>query len=314
MPEYREVAPGLRLSTIGLGAWQFGTERWGYGQDFTREDAVAAVHASLDAGVNWIDTAEVYGDGLSEEIIAEALGDRIRDVIIATKVSGSHLRRRDVLRAAEGSLRRLKRDWIDLYQLHWPNSYVPLEETLEALERLLQEGKVRYVGVSNYPPELMEVLRQALGERLVSNQVRYSLADRSVEKHILPYCRRHGMVVIAYSPLGQGLLTGKYTPDHLPQDPIRGNSPLFQSPNVDRIWDVVAVLKELAASYGKTPAQVALRWLIQQEGVVAIPGAKNAQQARDNAGAMDFTLSEEDWKRLEEVSRFELTYFVDAGR
>lgn len=154
MPEIRKIAPDFEVSTIGLGTWQFGTERWGYGQDFSREDAIAAVHASLDAGVNWFDTAEIYGDGLSEEILSEALGTRIREVKIATKVSGSHLRYHDVLEAAEGSLRRLKRDWIDLYQLHWPNSYVPLEETLRALETLLNDGKVRYIGVSNYPPSL----------------------------------------------------------------------------------------------------------------------------------------------------------------
>ena len=305
------LAPDLEVSRIGLGAWQFGTERWGYGSDFTREDAIAAVHASLEAGVNWIDTAEVYGDGESERIIAEALGERIRDVVIATKVAGSHLRYGDVLKAAEGSLRRLRRDWIDLYQLHWPNSYVPLEETLKALEELLASGKIRYVGVSNFPPELTEPLRQALGERLVSNQVRYSLADRSIEKHILPYARRHGITIIAYSPLGQGLLTGKYTRDNLPQDPIRGEHPLFRSPNVDRIFEVVAVLQELARKYERTPAQIALRWLIQQDGVVAIPGAKNAGQARDNAAAMDFSLEPEDWVRLSEVSRYEITYFTE---
>ena len=305
------LGPDLEVSRIGLGAWQFGTERWGYGSDFTREDAIAAIHASLEAGVNWIDTAEVYGDGESERIIAEALGDRIRDMVIATKVAGSHLRYGDVLKAAEGSLRRLRRDWIDLYQLHWPNSYVPLEETLKALEELLTSGKIRYVGVSNFPPELTEPLRQALGDRLVSNQVRYSLADRSIEKHILPYARRHGIAIIAFSPLGQGLLTGKYTRDSLPEDPIRGDHPLFRSPNVDRVFEVVAVLQELARKYERTPAQIALRWLIQQDGVVAIPGAKNAEQARDNAAAMDFSLTPEDWARLSEVSRFEITYFTE---
>lgn len=305
------LAPDLEVSRIGLGAWQFGTERWGYGSDFTREDAIAAIHASLEAGVNWIDTAEVYGDGESERIIREALGERIQEVIIATKVAGSHLRYRDVLKAAEGSLSRLGRDWIDLYQLHWPNSYVPLEETLKALEELLRSGKIRYVGVSNFPPELTEPLRQALGDKLVSNQVRYSLADRSIEKHILPYCRRHGITIIAYSPIAQGLLTGKYTRDNLPQDPIRSDHPLFRSPNVDHIFRMVDVLKEMAQKYNRTPAQIALRWLIQQDGVVAIPGAKNREQARDNAAAMDFELTPEDWARLEEVSRYEITYFVE---
>lgn len=158
----------------------------------------------------------------------------------------------------------------------------------------------------------MEVLRQALRDRLISNQVRYSLADRSIEKHILPYCLKHGLTVIAYSPLAQGLLTGKYTPQNLPQDPIRRDAVLFHSPNVEAIWNVVDALKTLAQAYGKTPAQIALRWVIQQPGVVAIPGAKNAKQARENAEAMNFALSKEDWQMLDSLSRFELTYFVET--
>ena len=158
----------------------------------------------------------------------------------------------------------------------------------------------------------MRIAREALqdGNLLVSNQVRYSLLDRSIEKEIYPTARELNISIIAYSPLAQGLLTGKYDRDHLPEDPIRKDHPLFQEPNLSRALRIVEVLKALAEKYGRTPAQVALRWLIQRDGVVVIPGAKNARQAEQNAGAMGWSLSVEDWNRLEEVSQGEITYFV----
>jgi len=302
----------LDVTVVGLGAWQFGTERWGYGQDFTKEDVLDAIRVSLDHGINWIDTAEVYGNGKSEELIREALGERIKDVIIATKVAGTHARAPEVKRALEGSLKRLQRDWVDLLQFHWPNHYVPIEETMRALEDLVREGKVRYIGISNFNGPLMRLAREALDDAhlLVSNQVRYSLLDRSIEKEIYPTARELQISIIAYSPLAQGLLTGKYDRDHLPEDPIRKDHPLFQEPNLSRALRIVEVLKDLARKYEKTPAQVALRWLIQRDGVVVIPGAKHARQAEQNAGAMGWSLSVEDWNRLEEASRGEITYFT----
>ncbi|MFQ6090973.1 MAG: aldo/keto reductase [Candidatus Bipolaricaulia bacterium] len=162
----------LRVSKIGLGAWQLGTEGWGFGADFTERDALAAVDKALELGINFIDTAEVYGDGRSEELVGEALKGRRDRVIIATKVSGGHLRAKDLVRACEGSLKRLGIDQIDLYQIHWPNSYVPLAETMGALDKLVEQGKVRYVGVSNFSVLLLEEAQGHFKHRIISAQVR----------------------------------------------------------------------------------------------------------------------------------------------
>ncbi len=299
----------LKVTKIGLGTWQFGTEGWGFGQDFDRNDAINVVRKVVESGINWIDTAEVYGGGESERIIAEALGSDIQNVIIATKVAGPHFQKNDLLKAAEGSLKRLKRDWIDLYQLHWVNGYVPAEEVAEALQKLLEQGKIRYVGVSNYPPKLIEPLRDILADKLITNQVRYNLLDRSIEKAIKPYCLSHNIHIIAFSPLAMGMLTGKYDREHLPQDSIRSGAAYFIPKNMERAMKILDVLKELAQKYDKTVPQVALRWLIQQEGVVAIPGAKKVEHVLSNAGAMGWQMDESDWKRLEEASRGELSYY-----
>ncbi len=150
--EYRRLGKSdLKVSVIGLGAWQYGTREWGYGRDFTREDAIRTIHRALELGINWIDTAEVYGNGESERIVGEAIRGRREEVIVATKVWVTHLRYDDVVKAAEGSLRRLGVDCIDLYQVHWPNAYVPVSETMRAMDRLAREGKIWYVGVSNSP-------------------------------------------------------------------------------------------------------------------------------------------------------------------
>ena len=310
--EYTKLGKSeLEVTKIGLGTWQFGTEGWGFGKDFDRNDAINVVKAAIDSGINWIDTAEAYGGGESERIISEALGSKINDVIIATKVSGPHFQKNDLLKAAEGSLKRLNRDWIDLYQLHWVNGYVPSEEVAEALQLLLEQGKVRYVGVSNYPPELIEPLRNILGDKLITNQVRYNLLDRSIEKAIKPYCLKHQIHIIAFSPLAMGMLTGKYNRDHLPSDAIRSGAAYFWRKNLDRALKIVELLSELAEKYGKSIPQVALRWLIQQDGVVAIPGAKKVEHVVNNAGAMGWALDDDDWKRLEEASRGELSYYFE---
>lgn len=302
----------LNVTKIGLGTWQFGTEGWGYGSDFDRKDAIAVVRKAVELGINWIDTAEAYGGGESERIIAEALGKDINNVIIATKVSGPHFQSNDLLKAAEGSLRRLSRDWIDLYQLHWVNGYVPSEEVARTLEKLIEQGKVRYVGVSNYPPELIEPLREILGDKLISNQVRYNLLDRSIEKAIKPYCLRNNIHIIAYSPLAMGMLTGKYDRDHLPQDSIRQSAAYFFPQNLDRVFRILDTLSELSKKYEKAIPQIALRWLIQQDKVVAIPGAKKVEHIVINAGAMGWELEHNDWQKLEEVSRGELSYYKES--
>jgi len=302
--EYTTLGPSdFQVSRVGLGTWQFGSEGWGFGVDFTGEDALNAVATALELGINLIDTAEIYGEGRSEELVGKAIRGRRDEVVIATKVSGGHLRRRDLLRACEGSLRRLGIETIDLYQVHWPNSYVPLEETMAALERLIEQGKIRFVGVSNFPVPLLKEAQRHFKHRIVANQVRYNLLQRDIEKEILPYCQGQGIAIIAYSPLAQGLLSGRYDEKNLPQDKVREQNLLFRGENLKRALEVVAALREIGAAHGKSSAQVALRWLLEQEGVIAIPGAKRPEQVAANAGAMGWSLAPEERERLERLAR-----------
>ncbi|MFN4182106.1 MAG: aldo/keto reductase, partial [bacterium] len=272
----------LKVTRIGLGCWQFGTPGWGWGQTLDEKDALRIIHAALDSGINWVDTAEVYGDGISEEIIGKALKGKRDKVIIATKVSGNHLKKMDVKKAIEGSLKRLQTDYVDLYQVHWHNPYVALSETMEALKEVVREGKARYIGVSNFSRTLTQEARKYFrpGE-LISNQVRYNLLRREIEQEILPYNRKVGMSTIAYSPLAQSLLTGKFKSyEQVPSD-IRKENPLFSSrENFQKALQVVETVEKIAREHQVTPAQVALKWVIEQKGVVAIPGAKSVEQAQ----------------------------------
>ncbi|MHA2610477.1 MAG: aldo/keto reductase [bacterium JZ-2024 1] len=294
----------LKVTRIGLGCWQFGTPGWGWGETLDEKQALRIIDASLDAGINWLDTAEVYGDGISEEIIGKALRGKRDKVIIATKVSGNHLKKIDVKKAIEGSLKRLHTDYVDLYQVHWHNPYVSLSETMEALKEVVQEGKARYIGVSNFSRTLTQEARKYFrpGE-LISNQVRYNLLRREIEKEILPYCRRAGMSIIAYSPLAQSLLTGKFkTYEQVPSD-IRKENPLFSSKeNFQKALRVVETVEEIARDRKVAPSQVALRWVIEHKGVVAIPGAKTVDQAQQNAGTLYFSLSHQEMALLDKVS------------
>lgn len=301
----------LQVSKVGLGTWQFGTEAWGFGTDFTEEDALAAVERALELGINLIDTAEIYGEGRSEELVGKAIEGRRGGVIIATKVSGGHLRARDLIKACEGSLRRLGIEAIDLYQVHWPNSYVPLEETMAALDRLIEQGKVRRIGVSNFPVPLLKEAQGHCKNRIVSNQVRYNLLQRDIEKEVLPYCRDQEITVVAYSPLAQGLLSGKYDAKNLPADKVRRQNPLFcHEENLREAFKAIEVLKEIGEAHGKAPAQVALRWLLEQPGVIAIPGAKRPEQVEANAGALGWSLSPEERERLDRLTAgLELSYY-----
>jgi len=300
----------LKVSTLGLGTWQYGTEGWGFGADFTEEEALATIDRALELGINLLDTAEVYGDGRSEEIVGKAIKGRRDEVILATKVLPRHLRTGDLIRACDESLRRLGIDRIDLYQIHAAEPYVPLAESMSALEKLINQGKVRYVGVSNFSVPLLRAAQEAFPGKIVSNQVRYNLLQRDIETEILPYCREHGITVIAYSPLAQGLLTGKYDRDHLPADKIRGRNPLFREENLSHAFPVIEILREIATAHSVTAAQAALRWVTQQNGVIAIPGAKRPKQVQENAGALDWSLSPDELSHLDTASaNLEFSYF-----
>jgi len=302
--EYIELGKtGFKVSVIGLGTWQIGTKLWGWGTDYDESDAIAVIHQAIDLGINFIDTAEIYGGGKSEEIIGKAIAERRDEVFLATKVWVTNLSYNKVIKAAERSLRRLRVDVIDLYQVHWPNPFVPIERTMRAMERLVKEGKVRCIGVSNFSVNQLKRAQEALfSEEVVSNQVEYNLLNRKIEKDLLPYARREKITIIAYSPLAKGILTGKYAPGNVPRDILRRIDILFSSENLKRANKVLEVLHEIAERRGKAVSQVALNWLIKEPTIIAIPGAKKPMHVKINVGAVGWKLTEEEVKRIDEVS------------
>ncbi len=295
-----------KISIIGLGTWQFG-DAWGV-KDYNVAKSI--IEKAVELGVNFIDTAAVYGRGLSEEFIGKALKElNVRDeVFIATKLPGDFLSYEDVFRATEKCLKRLQVDVIDLMQVHWPPAWhnFPTYEYMRALEKLVDLGKIRYIGVSNFPVEMLESARNCLSKvDIVSNQIRYNVIERDAEKELIPYAEKNNITVLAWSPLAKGAVTGKYTPDNLPEfTDVRRTDPIFHPDNFKEVYRVVEVIKEVAEKYNKTPAQVSLNWLITSSRVVVpIPGAKRPEQVEDNVGAAGWRLSYEDWRRIEEASR-----------
>jgi aryl-alcohol dehydrogenase-like predicted oxidoreductase len=302
-------ATELEVSRICLGTWQFGGD-WG---DIDREDAKAAVLRARDLGINFFDTAQAYGWGESERTLAEALAtdlERNRDeVILATKgglrLEGGRIRRDSseawLRRGMEESLRNLGVDYIDLYQVHWPDPNVPIEETAGTLDDLAREGKIRYVGVSNYSVAQMEAFERR--RKLDACQPPYNLFRREIEKDILPWCLAHHVGVLVYGPLAHGLLTGKFdeTTTFAPND-WRSHSRLFRGETFKRNLEVVRALAVLAADLGITIAQLAIAWTLANPAVhVAIVGARNPQQIEQTAPAGDVTLSAEDLRVIDEL-------------
>jgi aryl-alcohol dehydrogenase-like predicted oxidoreductase len=297
---------GLRVFPVGLGMWQAGGPAWG--DDVKDELCVAAMVRARELGVNLIDTAEVYGGGHSEEVVGRALETMGREgVVVATKVAGSHLRYDHVIRACEGSLRRLGVDRIDLYQIHWPDPWdqVPLRETMKALETLLREGKIRAIGVSNFAVRDLEEARSHLSTvDVAANQVQYSLLHREPEAEILPYCARERIAVLAWSPLAKGLLTGKYGPGRpVPTDRVREGDSRFRDDNLAEVAKLLRVLEGIGEARGKSIPQVALNWLLGHPGVVPIPGAKRPEQAEENAGAAGWSLSAAEREEIDRTQR-----------
>jgi aryl-alcohol dehydrogenase-like predicted oxidoreductase len=284
---------GIKVSVIGMGMWQASGQIWG--DDVTDESCVQAVKRSSQLGVNLMDTAEAYGDGHSEEVLGRAVKIVGRErLVVATKVAGGHLRYDDVIRACDMSLKRLGVSQVDLYQVHWPDPWqqIPLKHTMRAMERLYDDGKIRAIGVSNFAVRDLEEARSLLTHAdIASNQVRYNLLQRQIEEEVMPYCRREGIAILAYVPLAQGALTGKYNKDRKPTDDVRKGNKMFSDHNLGEISKLLAVLERVARRRGRTVAQVALNWILSHPGVIPIPGAKNPQQAEQNAGAVGWSLA-----------------------
>ena len=297
---YVDVA-GMRLSRIGLGTWQFGAREWGYGRDYTRHEAGAIVRRALELGVNLLDTAEAYGFGASERTVGAAVAGRRHDAFLATKLFPLVPVAPVVVDRARRSARRLGVDTIDLYQVHQPNPVVPDTVVMSGMRRLLDRGMIRHVGVSNYSLSRWQAADRALGRPVVSDQVRYNLAQRAPETELVPWARANDRVVIAYSPLAQGLLAARYDADHRPGG-VRAANPLFLPENLERAGPLLAALREVAGAHGASPAQVALAWLLRRPNVVAIPGASSVAQLEGNAEAADLDLTDDDDARLTETS------------
>ncbi len=259
----------------------------------------------------------VYGRGMSEEFLGRSLkelGVKRDEVIVATKIPGEFLAYDDVFRAVDRSLKRLQTDYIDLMQVHWPPCWHnhPTCEYMKALERLVTIGKIRYIGLSDFPVELAEAARYCLSREDVEVlQVRYNIVERQAEKELIPYAEANLMSLLAWSPLAKGAALGKYTLEEARKlSDVRGGDPLFKEENYKQILEFAGVLRNVAEKYGKTPAQVALNWLVMYSDVVIpIPGAKNPKQVEDNAGSVGWRLSYEDFRLLDEESKkLRITY------
>jgi aryl-alcohol dehydrogenase-like predicted oxidoreductase len=301
---YVEVG-GVRVSVIGVGAWQFGSREWGYGEGYAQGEAGRIVQRALDLGVNFLDTAEVYGFGRSERIVGQAIAGRRDEAFVATKLAPVFPVPAFVEWRGRESARRLNVDIIDLYQIHQPNPVVPLRAQMEGMRRLVRSKVVRHVGVSNFSLSRWQASEAFFGDPVLSNQVRFSLVDRRPLNDLVPWAAGHERLVIAYSPLGQGLLSARYDASNAPQKGVRAMNPLFLPENLDRAQGLLDTLREVAKNHDATPAQVALAWVIRRPNVIAIPGASSVEQLERNVAAADLDLSEdEDSRLLDEAQAF----------
>ena len=300
---YLDIGTTPKISKIGLGTWQFGAREWGYGEDYARQQARDIVRRALDLGVTLFDTAEMYGFGRSERILGEALREQPESpAFLATKLFPVLPLAPVVEQRAVASASRLGTRRIDLYQVHWPNPLVSDGTIMRGMSTLQRVGLVGEVGVSNYPLARWQAAEKALGGRVLSNQVRYSLADRAPEKDLLPFAAEAGRVVIAYSPLAQGLLSGRYDRANRPANRVRAGNPLFLPENLDRAGELVGVLRGVADAHGASPAQIALAWVIRHPAVTAIPGASSVEQLESNVAAAEIELSDDEYAVLSAAS------------
>jgi aryl-alcohol dehydrogenase-like predicted oxidoreductase len=301
---------GMQITRIGLGTWAIGGGQWefAWGPQDDRE-SIDTIHRALDLGINWIDTAAVYGVGHSEKIVGQAIKGRERPYIFTKcsmiwdenrKVSHS-LKADSIRREAENSLKRLDIDVIDLYQIHWPDPEPEIEEGWSTLAALKKEGKVRHIGVSNFNVEQMRRAEKIAPVETL--QPPYSLIDRDVEKEILPYCQQNTIGVIVYSPMASGLLTGRMTPEriaHLPDDDWRKRNPEYQEPRLSRNLLLAELLADIGKQHNVTAGVVAIAWTLHNPAVTAaIVGARRPSQIEELVPAADFRLSDSELARIE---------------
>jgi aryl-alcohol dehydrogenase-like predicted oxidoreductase len=300
--KYLEVDGIGKVSRIGLGTWQFGSREWGYGDDYASGPAHDIVRRALALGVTFFDTAEVYGLGKSERILSQALGDERDQVAVASKIFPVAPFPAIVKQRERASARRLRLEHIPLYQIHQPNPVVPDSVIMPGMRDLLDSGAIGAAGVSNYSLSRWKQADAALGRPVISNQVHFSLAHPGALDDLVPFAEQENRVVIAYSPLAQGLLGGKYGVDNRPGG-VRAVNKLFGIENLRRIEPLLQTLREVANDVGAKPAQVALAWLISLPNVLAIPGASSVEQLEFNVAAADIELSADSCDALTTAAR-----------
>jgi myo-inositol catabolism protein IolS len=294
----------ILITPILMGTWQAGKKMWVGIED---EESIQALRAGFEAGITTVDTAAIYGEGHSERIVAQALSDVRDQVVYATKVFANELKYDQVIQACDRSLKNLQTDYIDLYQIHWPSGtynseIVPIQETISALNYLKEQGKIRAIGVSNFNKVQLEEAAQY--GRIDSLQPPYSLFWRQIERDTMPYCIEHNISILAYSPLAQGLLTGKFKADHkFASGDHRAKNKLFQGENFQRAQTALLQLRSIAEKYNCTLAQLALAWLIAQPQTNAIAGFRSVEQAVENAGTFEVELLEEDLDKIDQIGR-----------
>ena len=322
--EYRKLGHSdLEVSAITFGAWAAGGWMWG---STDRNEAIEAIKASYDVGVTSIDTAPIYGQGTSEEIVGEAIKGISRDKVqILTKFGMrwdlakgdfgfnsfknngeaidvyKYAGKESIIYECEQSLKRLGTDYIDLYQIHWPDSTTSIDETFEAVSKLIEQGKVRFAGVCNYNAQQMAEAEKTL--KLVSNQIPFSMVNRGIEEETVPYCIENNKSILAYSPLERGLLTGKITSDYKFKDgDHRANLPHFQPEFIQKTNQLLDKIKPIADEHNASLGQLVLRWTIERPGItIALAGARNAEQAVQNAKAIDINLSKEEIETINKL-------------
>jgi aryl-alcohol dehydrogenase-like predicted oxidoreductase len=300
--KYLDVEGVGSVSRIGLGTWQFGSREWGYGDSYASGPARDIVRRARALGVTFFDTAEVYGLGKSERILGDALGDERDQVAVASKIFPVAPFPAVVKQRERASARRLQLKRIPLYQIHQPNPVVPDSVIMPGIRDLLDSGEIGAAGVSNYSLSRWKQADAALGRPVISNQVHFSLAHPQALKGLVPFAEQENRVVIAYSPLAQGLLGGKYGVDNRPGG-VRAVNSLFGTENLRRIEPLLQTLRDVAKDVGAKPAQVALAWLIHLPGVVAIPGASSVEQLEFNVAAADIELSADSHAALTGAAR-----------
>lgn len=320
---YLDAGTGKPISKIGLGTHQFGSPDWAYGEQYAGHEARAIVRRAIELGVTLFDTAEIYGFeahrlarravvegvglsdaaripgfGRGERILGAALGELRESAFLATKFYPAEPASPVPEQRAIASVNRLGTRYLDLYQVHQPRRFTPRRSIMHGIRALQEAGMVGEVGVSNASLDRWRAAERALGGRVLSNQVGYSLVTRSAERDLLPFAAAQHRVVIAYRPLELGLLSGRYHRANSPANPVRASYPLFLPQNLERARDLIAALREVADAHSATPAQVALAWVIRHPTVAAIPGASSVEQLESNAAAADIDLADDEYQSL----------------